>query len=125
MLWTVGDGTGTDRAAARATGRGAMADRDIKDELAQLRQGLDEVRGSVASLVARFGEDAADAGGRGLQQARRAAGEVARNVAGQAGDGVTALRGGIEGQPLASIAVAFLVGLSLGTLLAAGFGSRR
>jgi len=102
-----------------------MADRDNKDELAQLRQGLDEVRGSVASLVARFGEDAADAGGRGLQQARRAAGEVARNVADQAGDGVTALRGGIEGQPLASMAVAFLVGLSLGTLLAAGFGSRR
>ena len=63
-----------------------MADRDTKDELAQLRQGLDEVRGSVASLVARFGEDAADAGGRGLQQARRAAGEVARNVADQAGD---------------------------------------
>ena len=100
-----------------------MADRDIKDELAQLRQGLDEVRGSVTSLVARFGEDAAD--GRGLQQARRAAGEVARNVAGQAGDGVTALRGGIEGQPLASMAVAFLVGLSLGTLLAAGLGNRR
>jgi hypothetical protein len=69
------------------------------------------------------------AGSRGLQQARQVAGEVAEDVADRANEGVAALRGRIEDRPFAMVALAFLAGVALpglvmGTLLAAGFGSR-
>jgi hypothetical protein len=37
---------------------------DRKDDIDQLRQGLEELRGSVASLTARLGEGAASGGNR-------------------------------------------------------------
>ena len=43
----------------------------------------------------------------------------------RASEGVASLRGGVEAQPLASLAMAFLVGLALGTLLASSAGSNR
>ena len=79
----------------------------------------------MTSLVARLGDDAAEAGGRGLQQARTVAAELVDDAADRAGTGVTTLRNSIEDQPLATTAVAFLAGLALGTLIATGFGSRR
>ena len=98
-------------------------------DLAQLRQSLDEVRGSVAALAARVGEGAVGAGGRGLQQARQVAGEVMEEVADRADEGVAALRARIEDQPLAMVALAFFAGVAIsglvmGALLAAGSGSR-
>src|SRR4249920_1733003 len=100
---------------------------DRKDDLDQLRQGLEELRGSVASLTARLGEGATDAGSRGLQQVRQAAGAVTDSVADRAGEGVATLRGGVEAQPLASLAMAFLAGVVLGGLLtsSAAGGNRR
>jgi ElaB/YqjD/DUF883 family membrane-anchored ribosome-binding protein len=98
-------------------------------DLAQLRQSLDEVRGSVAALAARVGEGAVGAGGRGLRQARQVAGEVMEEVADRADEGVAALRARIEDQPLAMVALAFFAGVAIsglvmGALLAAGSGSR-
>ena len=98
-------------------------------DLAQLRQSLDEVRGHVAALAARVGEGAVGAGGRGLRQARQVAGEVMEEVADRADEGVAALRGRIEDQPLAMVALAFFAGVAIsglvmGALLAAGSGSR-
>jgi hypothetical protein len=114
-----------------------MAERDTKGEVVtkgeagaggdidQLRQGLDDLRGSVASLTARLGEGALAAG----QQARRVAGEVAGDVADRAGEGVATLRARIEEQPLATAALAFfagvaLAGLVMGALIAAGSDGR-
>src|SRR3954471_17457758 len=88
-------------------------------DLAQLRQGLDDVRGSVAALTARLGEGAVVAGGRGLEQARQMASEVVEDDADRANEGVVALRGRIEGQPLATMALAFLAGLAIPGLVMA------
>jgi ElaB/YqjD/DUF883 family membrane-anchored ribosome-binding protein len=116
---------GRRREAARA-GQDKAEHGDRKDDIDQLRQGLEELRGSVASLTARLGEGAASAGSRGLQQVRQAAGAVTDSVADRAGEGVATLRGGVEAQPLASLAMAFLVGVVLGSLLtSSGGGNRR
>lgn len=98
---------------------------DTQDTIDQLRQGLDDVRNSLASLTAQVGEGARAASSRGLQMA----GEVAEDVADRATEGVAALRSGIEDQPLASMAIAFFAGVAIsglvmGILLAAGSGSR-
>jgi hypothetical protein len=98
---------------------------DTQGTIDQLRQGLDDLRDSVASLTAQVGEGARAASSRGLQMA----GEVAEDVADRANEGVTALRSRIEDQPLASMAIAFFAGVAIsglvmGTLLAAGSGSR-
>jgi ElaB/YqjD/DUF883 family membrane-anchored ribosome-binding protein len=103
---------------------------DAQGDIAQLRQSLDEVRSSVVALTARLGEGAAAiASGRGLQQARQMASEVAEDVADRANEGVAVLRSRIEDQPFAALALAFFAGVAIsglvmGTLLAAGSGSR-
>jgi hypothetical protein len=95
------------------------ADADLEGTIDQLRQGLDDLRGSVVSLTARVGEGALAAGGRGLQQARQVAGEVVEDVAGRANEGVATLRGRIEDQPLAAVALAFFAGMVLAGLVMA------
>jgi hypothetical protein len=92
---------------------------DLEGTVDQLRQGLDDLRGSVVSLTARFGEGALAAGGRGLQQARQVAGEVVEDVADRANEGVATLRGRIEDQPLATVALAFFAGVALAGLIMA------
>lgn len=121
---TKGGDTSTKGAVAT---RGGETD---QGDLAQLRQGLDDVRGSVAALTARLGEGAVVAGGRGLEQARQMASEVVEDVADRANEGVAALRGRIEDQPLATMALAFFAGVAIsglvmGALLVAGSGSSR
>ena len=93
-----------------------------QDEIAQLRQSLDEVRSSVALLTTRLGE--------GAVIARQMASGVVEEVAGRANEGVAALRSRIEDQPFAAMAIAFfagvaIAGLVMGTILAAGSGSGR
>jgi hypothetical protein len=77
-----------------------------------------------------LGEGAVVAGGRGLEQARQMASEVVEDVADRANEGVAALRGRIEDQPLATMALAFFAGVAIsglvmGALLVAGSGSSR
>ena len=115
--------------------RGAKGDADTKGEVAlssapepqdtidQMRQSLEELRGSVALLTARVGEGALE----GLQQARQLAGDLSEDVADRANEGVTAIRSRIEDQPLASTAIAFFAGAAISgliVLLAAGSGDR-
>ena len=93
-----------------------------QDEIAQLRQSLDEVRRSVALLTTRLGE--------GAVIARQMASGVMEEVAGRADEGVAALRSRIEDQPFAAMAIAFfagvaIAGLVMGTILTAGSGSGR
>ena len=115
--------------------RGAKGDAGTKGEIAlssapepqdsidQMRQSLEELRGSVALLTARVGEGALE----GLQQARQLAGDLSEDVADRANEGVAALRSRIEDQPLASAAIAFFAGAAISgliMLLAAGSGDR-
>ena len=95
---------------------------DPHDDIAQLRQSLDEVRRSVASLTTRLGE--------GADVARQMASGIVEDVADRAHEGVGALRSRIEDQPFAAMAIAFfagvaIAGLVMGTILAAGSGSGR
>ena len=97
-------------------------DADPQADIAQLRQSLDEVRSSVASLTSRLGE--------GAVVARQMASGVVEDVADRANEGVAALRSRIEDQPFAAMTIAFfagvaIAGLVMGTLLAAGSGSGR
>ena len=93
-----------------------------QDDIAQLRQSLDEVRRSVASVTTRLGE--------GAVVARQMASGIVEDVADRANEGVGALRSRIEDQPFAAMAIAFfagvaIAGLVMGTILAAGSGSGR
>ena len=95
---------------------------DPHDDIAQLRQSLDEVRRSVASLTTRLGE--------GAVVARQMASGIVEDVADRANEGVGALRSRIEDQPFAAMAIAFfagvvIAGLVMGPLLAAASGSGR
>lgn len=109
-----------------------MADRDLKHEIDRLQKGLDEVRGSLGSLVDRAGDHvdrAADEGQRRFRQYRDAAGELSQHVshradqlAHHANDGVSLLKDQVEDRPIASVAVAFLVGLAVGTIVAGTSG---
>ena len=101
-------------------------DADTTATIDQLRQGLDELRGSVASLTARLGEGT----GRGLQQVRQMAGEVAEDIADRAGEGVATLRSRLQDQPYAATtALAFFAGVAfagliLGALITLGSDNR-
>ena len=64
-----------------------------------------------------FRAGAADVAGRAWSQARAAAGGLTQEVTHRAGEGVAALAGRITARPLSSVAVAFLLGLAVGTLL--------
>ena len=97
---------------------------DTQGTIDQLRQGLDDLRGSVASLTARVGEGALAASSRGLQQAREMAGEVAGDVADRATEGMAAVRGRVEDRSPAIIALAFFAGAMMGSLLAMSYGRR-
>jgi dodecin len=97
---------------------------DTQGTIDQLRQGLDDLRGSVASLTARVGEGALAASSRGLQQAREMAGEVAEDVADRATEGMAAVRGRVEDRSPAIIALAFFAGAMMGSLLAMSYGRR-
>jgi hypothetical protein len=108
----------------------ARGDADGKGNIDQLRQGLDELRSSVASLTARLGEGATIVTGRGLQQVRQTAGELAEEVADRASEGMATVRSRIEDQrPAATVALAFFAGVAfaglvLGALLTVGSDSR-
>ena len=65
----------------------------------------------------RFRTGAADAADQAWAQARVAVEGLTREVAHRASEGVTVLAGRIAARPLASVAVAFLLGLALGVLL--------
>ena len=60
---------------------------------------------------------AADAAGRAWSQVRAAAGALTQEVAHRSGESLAALAGKITARPLASVAVAFLLGLAVGVLL--------
>jgi ElaB/YqjD/DUF883 family membrane-anchored ribosome-binding protein len=64
-----------------------------------------------------FRAGAADAAGRAWAQARAGTGALTQEVTHRAGEGVAALAGRIAARPLASVAVAFLLGLTVGALL--------
>ena len=97
---------------------------DMSDALAGLQRNLDEVRGTLTSLVARIGDGAVVAGNRRAQQAREVARDFADGLADRAGDSAAALRGRIEDQPISSLALTFVGGLvagaAIGVLLASG-----
>ena len=121
----------TERATKTNARVGAAFDQigaDMSDEVAQLQRSLDEVRGSVASLAARIGDGAVTARDRGMRQARELAGEFADDFADHAGEGAAVLRGRIEDQPLASMALTFfggvVAGVAVGLLIGSGSGAR-
>ena len=93
---------------------------DTQGPIDQLGQALEELRTSVISLTDRVGEGLVAAGGRGLQQARQMAGDVAEDVA----DRATAIRSRVQDQSPAVIALAFFAGAILGSLLAASFANQ-
>ena len=96
---------------------GAVVDQigaNVSDAVAQLQRNLDEVRGTVASLVTRIGDGAVAAGDRGVRQARELAGEYAEGFADRAGEGATALRARIEDQPVSSLALTLVGGIVAG-----------
>ena len=99
-----------------------MAERDdTRNDLAQLRRRLDELRRDMDALEARLGpaaEGTAVIPARGLRRVRAMAGTVATGVATRTGDGVAALQGEIRYRPLASLAVVFLAGAAVGSFLA-------
>ncbi len=97
---------------------------DTKDAIDQLGQALDDLRSSVVSLTDRVGEGLIAAGGRGLQQARQMASDVAEDVADRATEGMTAIRSRVQDQPLAVIALAFSAGAILGGLIGASSVNR-
>ena len=82
---------------------------DPHDDIAQLRQSLDEVRSSVASLTSRLGE--------GAVVARQMASGVVEDVADRANEGVAALRSRIADQPFAAMAIAFFAGVAIAGLV--------
>jgi len=64
-----------------------------------------------------FRAGAADAAGRAWSQARAGTGSLTQEMTHRAGEGAAALAGRIAARPLASVAVAFLLGLAVGVLL--------
>jgi ElaB/YqjD/DUF883 family membrane-anchored ribosome-binding protein len=88
-----------------APGRGALAVAEGLDQ--RLQQGWWD----------QFRAGAADVAGRAWSQARAVAGGLTQEVTHRAGEGVAALAGRIVARPLASVAVAFLLGLAVGVLL--------
>ena len=99
-----------------------MAERDdTRNDLAQLRRRLDELRRDMDALEARLGPAAAGTAvvpARGLRRVRAVAGTVATGVAARTGDGVAALQDEVRYRPLASLAVVFLAGAAVGSFLA-------
>ena len=99
-----------------------MAERDdTRNDLAQLRRRLDELRRDMDALEARLGpaaEGPAVIPARGLRRVRAMAGTVATGVAARTGDGVAALQDEVRYRPLASLAVVFLAGAAVGSFLA-------
>ena len=87
-----------------APGRGALAVAEGLERL--LQQGWWE----------RVRSGAADAAGRAWSQPRAAAGALTQEVTHRSGEGVAALAGRIAARPLASVAVAFLLGLAVSVL---------
>jgi hypothetical protein len=99
------------------TGRNLVNKIDVNDNIDRLLQSLDDIRGEVASLTARAGDEAAAAGHRGVRQAREMANELAGDWANRVEEGTTALRHRVEEPPVAATAFAFLAGLALGGVL--------
>jgi hypothetical protein len=97
---------------------------DTQGAIDQLGQVLDELRSSVVSLTDRVGEGLVAAGGRGLQQARQMAGDVAEDVADRATEGMAAIRSRVQDQSPAVIALAFFAGAILGGLIGASSVNR-
>ena len=97
---------------------------DMSDALAGLQRNLDEVRGTLSSLVARIGDGAVAAGDRGMVHARAMAGNFADGLADSAEDGAAALRGRIEDQPLSSLTLAFFGGMVAGATVGVLLASR-
>lgn len=87
---------------------------DVNENVDRLLQSLDDIRGGVAALTARFGAEAAAAGNRGVRQAREVASGLAEDWANRAEEGTTALRSRVAEQPVAATALAFLAGLAVG-----------
>jgi hypothetical protein len=97
---------------------------DTQGAVDRLEQVLDELRSSVVSLTDRVGEGLVAAGGRGLQQARQMAGDVAEDVADRATEGMAAIRSRVQDQSPAVIVLAFFAGAILGGLIGASSVNR-
>lgn len=97
--------------------RGIKSELDVSDNVDRLLQSLDDIRGGVAALTARFGDEAAAAGSRGMKHARELAGGLAEDWTNRAEEGATALRSRVEEQPIAATALAFFAGLAVGGVL--------
>ena len=108
------------------TGRNLVSKSDVNDNVDRLLQSLDDIRGEVASLTARVGDEAAAAGNRGVRQAREMASGLAEDWANRMEEGTTALRSRVEDRPVAATEFAFLAGLALGgVMMGAIFSGQR
>ena len=96
----------------------------MSEAVAQLQHNLDEVRGTIASLVSQMADSAMAAGDRGVRQARELAGEYAEGFTDRAGEGAAALRGRIEDQPLSTAALTFVGGMVAGAAVGLLLASR-
>ena len=96
----------------------------MSEAVAQLQHNLDEVRGTIASLVSQMADSAMSAGDRGVRQARELAGEYAEGFTHRAGEGAAALRGRVEDQPLSTVALTFVGGMVAGAAVGLLLASR-
>ena len=96
----------------------------MSEAVAQLQHNLDEVRGTIASLVSQMADSAMAVGDRRVQQARELAGEYAERFTHRAGEGAAALRGRIADQPLSTVALTFVGGMVAGAAVGLLLASR-
>ena len=99
------------------TQRGKTADVQIPDNVDRLWESIEDIRASVSSLAARFGEQAVAIGDRRVRQATEVAGEFAEGFADRAGERAVALRDQIESRPVGSAAIAFFAGVAVAGLV--------
>ncbi|MGE3295198.1 MAG: hypothetical protein AB7O95_27860 [Geminicoccaceae bacterium] len=90
---------------------------DVNENVDRLLQSLDDIRGGVAPLRARSGDEAAAVGHRGVRQAREVAGGSAEDLARRAGEGTAALCSRVEEQTVTGRALAFFAGPAVAGVL--------
>ena len=94
--------------------------RNIEQEVDRLAQTIDELRGNFSTLAHRVGDVAHTASSEGRRQfgrVRDVVGSTAGTMASQARGGIETVQEEIEYRPLASVLVAFMLGLLVGKLL--------
>ena len=99
------------------TQRGKSANVQIPDNVDRLWESIEDIRASVSSLAARFGEQAVAIGDRGVRQATEVAGEFAEDFVDRACERAVALRDRIESRPVGSAAIAFFAGVAVAGLV--------